>query len=209
MSDYFVFRQWQQDYRRPFSRAPQCQRMLSLTTQGVGEDFQTSGSSRKKIAMTDKMSTKIKLCEWFGHRDESTGPERGDFTSEGFVCTRCGHTHSENEWATPSPAPKIRKVGFILLAVLGMGSACYLPTVIEDAQTYRAVIAEQHACCGFVSESWIERPVTYVMVDEWTKPVWSENATKTERWLTSEGKVSGETRFWRVLQRERVTNVQR
>jgi len=88
--------------------------------------------------MTDKMSTKIKLCEWFGHRDESTGPEPG--------------AEDPQSW--------------FFLAVLGVAVVCYLPTVIEDAQTYRAVVAEQHACCGFVSESWFERPVTYALVDE-------------------------------------------
>ena len=154
------------------------------------------------------MSTKTKFCEWFGHSDESTGPEQGDFPSEGFVCTRCGHTHSENEWATPLPAPKIRKVGFSFLAVFGMAVVCYLPTVIEDAQTYRDAVAKQQACCGFVSESWFERPVTYAMVDEWTTPVWTENVTKTERWLTSEGKVNGETKFWRALQRVPLKTIQ-
>lgn len=152
--------------------------------------------------MTDNISTKRKLCEWFGHRDVSTGPQPGDFPSEGFVCTRCEHTHSENAWASPPPAPRIRKVGLIFLVVFGMALLCYLPTVIEDAQTYRDAVSEQRACCGFVSESRFERPVTYALVDEWTKPVWVENTTKTERWLTSEGKVNGETKFWRSLQRE-------
>lgn len=63
--------------------------------------------------MTDKMSTKIKLCEWFGHRDESTGPEPG--------------AEDPQSW--------------FFLAVLGVAVVCYLPTVIEDAQTY-PVIAE-------------------------------------------------------------------
>ena len=72
------------------------------------------------------MSTKNKFCEWFGHSNESTGPDSGfDFPSEGFVCTRCGHTHSENVWAGPSPAPKIRKVAFFSLVVLGVASALY------------------------------------------------------------------------------------
>lgn len=92
-----------------------------------------------------------------------------------------------------------RRVLFLLPAFT---AACYLPMLIEDASTYRSVIANQHACCGFVSESWVERPVTYAMVDEWTKPVWTENAIKTERWLTSDGIVSGETKFWRLLERQ-------
>ena len=32
VSDYFVFRQWQQDYRTPITRAPQCQTRLSLNS---------------------------------------------------------------------------------------------------------------------------------------------------------------------------------
>lgn len=154
------------------------------------------------------MSGSNKFCEWFGHNDVSTGPDTScDFPSEGFVCTRCGHTHSVNAWATPSPAPKIRKVGFFFLVVLGVGGACYLPTVYEDAETFRAVVAKPNACCGYVSESWFERPVTYFMV-EWSKPSWTENATKTERWLTAEGKVGGEAKFWRLLEREPIASAQ-
>lgn len=73
------------------------------------------------------MSTN-KICDWFGHRDESLGDDRScDFPSERFVCTRCGHTHSENEWARPPQKPKIRKAGFLFL-VLGALVALYLLT---------------------------------------------------------------------------------
>lgn len=96
-------------------------------------------------------------------------------------------------------------VGLFALIALGVGMACYVPTVYRDAQTYRAVVADQHGCCGFVSESWVERPVTYALVDEWSKPAWSENSAKTERWLTSVGTVNGEARFWRILERQPVT----
>ncbi|KZN20565.1 MULTISPECIES: hypothetical protein [Pseudomonas] len=108
----------------------------------------------------------------------------------------------------PTATPKIYKAGYGLLALIGLGFVLYLPTVIDDVKTYRAVASDQHGCCGFVSESPFERPVTYLMVDAWTTPSWSENAAKTERWLTSDGKVGGETKFWRLLQREPITNVQ-
>lgn len=71
--------------------------------------------------------------------------------------------------------------------------------------TYRSVIADQRTCCGFVSESWFERPVTYTLVDEWTTPVWKENAIKNERFLTSDGLISGQTKFWRLLERQPLT----
>lgn len=89
----------------------------------------------------------------------------------------------------------------LLYALLALAVVCYLPVVIQDAVTYREVIVAQHACCGFVPESRIERPVTYAQVDEWTQPIWKENAVKTERWLTSDGIVNGQTKFWRLLER--------
>lgn len=95
------------------------------------------------------------------------------------------------------------KLDFRLFYVLlGLALACYLPTFIQDAVTYSDVVAEKHACCGFVSESRIERPVTYALVDEWTQPIWKENAVKSERWLTSDGIVNGQTKFWRLLERQ-------
>ena len=93
-----------------------------------------------------------------------------------------------------------RHLFFYVLPVLAVAS--YLPTVIQDTVTYRGVVAEQHACCGFVSENWLARPVTYALVDEWTTPVWKENAIKTERFLTSDGIVNGQTKFWRLLERQ-------
>lgn len=96
----------------------------------------------------------------------------------------------------------------VLFAIPALVVAGYLPEVIDDAMTYRSVIAEQHACCGFVSESRFERPVTYALVEEWTQPIWKENAIKTERWLTSEGKVNGETKFWRLLEQRPATTTQ-
>ncbi|MBA1305948.1 hypothetical protein [Stutzerimonas stutzeri] len=152
------------------------------------------------------MSTRNIRCEWFGHANESTGPDRTtDFPSERFVCTRCGHTHSVNEWATPEPAPKIRKA---LLIVIALGLLGYLPTVFQDAQTYRSIVGKKGVCCGFVPESVIARPVTYALVDAWSEPVWRRNEVGTERWLVSEGEVDGELKFWRILERQQITNQQ-
>lgn len=83
-----------------------------------------------------------------------------------------------------------------LLAVL------YLPVVIDDAETYHSVASSDSFCCGFVSENRFERPVTYALVDEWTEPAWTQNAIGSERWLTSDGKVNGVTKFWRIIERQ-------
>ena len=54
------------------------------------------------------MGAANKTCEWFGHREVSTGQQRvDDFTSEGFECVRCGATRSVYEGSPPPPAPKI------------------------------------------------------------------------------------------------------
>lgn len=94
----------------------------------------------------------------------------------------------------------------LLVGGLVLAAGFYAPTVLEDFRTFQAVVGEQHGCCGFVSENWLERPVTYAMV-EWAEPSWSLNAIKTERWLTSDGKVDGQTKFWRVLKREPVAEI--
>lgn len=151
------------------------------------------------------MTSRNWICDWFGHSDESIGSGREDFPSEGFVCRRCEHTHSENEWALPVPPPKIRKVGFWVFGACTLAGIVYLPFVIEDAVLYKSVTS-QPGCCGFVSESWLERPITYLMVDAWTAPVWSENEAKTHRWLTTDGLVKGETKFWRILQKEPIAS---
>lgn len=112
-----------------------------------------------------------------------------------------GHTHSEHEWAPSPPTPKLRKLGLVVLVGLGLSAALYLPILIHDAELYRRV-TNGRGCCGFVSESVMERPVTYALVDEWTTPVWTQNEARTEKWLTSDGIVDGETKFWRILQRQ-------
>ena len=86
--------------------------------------------------------------------------------------------------------------------LFALAATLYLPVLAKDAMTYRSVVTGHFVCCGFVSESWFERPVTYALVDDWTTPMWKENAIKTERWLTSDGMVNGETKFWRLLERQ-------
>lgn len=73
------------------------------------------------------MATRNSICEWFGHREESTGQQPvDDFPSEGFVCVRCGFTHSVYEGSQPPPAPKIRFVVQALLAVALLSALLYL-----------------------------------------------------------------------------------
>lgn len=91
-----------------------------------------------------------------------------------------------------------RQLFGVALAAVMIGFA---PFAVEDAFTYHEVTTGNFKCCGFVSESLFKRPVTYFMVDEWTKPAWTENAIKTERWLVSNGMVNGEMKFWRILER--------
>jgi hypothetical protein len=86
-------------------------------------------------------------------------------------------------------------------------AVCYMAVVADDVRIYRILTSEQHGCCGFVSENRLARPVTYAMVDEWTTPVWSENAVRSERWLTVDGLVNGERKFWRILEREPIVAV--
>lgn len=89
------------------------------------------------------------------------------------------------------------------MALPALAVLFYLPVVIEDAMLFESV-SQQRGCCGFVSENLLERPVTYALVDEWTQPVWTQNAMKSENWLTSDGKINGETKFWRIIERKPV-----
>jgi hypothetical protein len=92
----------------------------------------------------------------------------------------------------------INAIGVIML----LFSIAYVPILIEDVGTYINVSSKNHGCCGFVSENWLSRPVTYALVDKWTEPTWKENTIGTEYWLTSEGLVEGEPKFWRLLERK-------
>ncbi|WP_116894769.1 hypothetical protein [Pseudomonas savastanoi] len=153
-------------------------------------------------------SANEKWCKWLDHRYEYNKPDTAgiDYTSLGHICKRCGDPRSESEWTGPLPGMSRRKKFVLFVVVFTVVTACALPPLAKDAETYLDVIAGK-GCCGFVSESWIERPITYAMV-KWDKPYWSENEARPERWLVSEGKVSGEPKFWRILQREPLTNAQ-
>jgi len=71
---------------------------------------------RPAAAMMELEVMKNKICLWFGHTAESQGVDRtSDFPSENFVCSRCEHQYSVNEWGGPQPKPKIFVYGFRLL----------------------------------------------------------------------------------------------
>lgn len=105
-------------------------------------------------------------------------------------------------------AAKNSQALLLLVVLLGLTFFCYLFVLIEDIQNYRVVSSDQHGCCGFVSESWIQRPVTYAMVDEWLAPVWTVNGDGSELWLTADGLLDGNRKFWRILQRVPVASDQ-
>ncbi|WP_223508729.1 MULTISPECIES: hypothetical protein [unclassified Pseudomonas] len=152
---------------------------------------------------------KGKWCKWLDHRYESDDSYSGrdkDFPSAKYDCKRCGHSQGENEWEGELPGTSLRKKFVICLVVIVVLAACALPLLAKDAEIYLDVVAGK-GCCGFVSESWIERPVTRAMV-EWDNPYWSVNEEKSERWLVSEGMVNGETKFLRILKREPLSNTQ-
>ncbi|TPG89828.1 hypothetical protein EAH72_31105 [Pseudomonas caspiana] len=151
-------------------------------------------------------SAKEKWCKWLDHQYEYVRTNDDHFTSHEYICKRCDDPQSESEWNGPLPGMSRRKKLVVCLVAFVVLAACALPPLAKDAETYLDVVAGK-GCCGFVSESWIERPVTYAMV-KWDKPYWSENEVKPERWIVSEGKVSGELKFWRILQREPLTNDQ-
>lgn len=150
-----------------------------------------------------------KWCKWLDHWYEYDKPDTAggiDYRSEAYVCKRCGDHRSENAWSGPLPGMSRRKMFVVGLVVFVVIAVCALPPIAKDAQTYRDVVAGQ-GCCGFVSESWIERPVTFAMV-KWEKPFWSESESRPERWLVADGMVNGETKFWRILRREPLQTAQ-
>ena len=93
---------------------------------------------------------------------------------------------------------RVKRTLLLSLPVLVLGFCT--PFVVQDIVTYRSV-TQSPGCCGYVSENRLTRPVTYAIVDEWTTPVWTQNAIKSERWLTADGLANGEKKFWRILQR--------
>lgn len=110
-----------------------------------------------------------------------------------------------NTHVVDSPSQWLKANQFLFYALMTLLVAVlYLPVVAEDVDIYLTVSGPNHGCCGFVSESWLERPVTYALVDSWTQPRWTVNTTGTERWLTSDGLIDGQAKFWRILEREPV-----
>jgi len=73
-------------------------------------------------------------------------------------------------------------------------------TIIDDYSIYQSNVSSP-SCCGYVSPSWYERPITHSLV-EWTEPRWTSNATQTENWLVSDGLVNGKVEFWTIWERE-------
>lgn len=102
-------------------------------------------------------------------------------------------------------AAKLRKLDRRLVLAAIAIVICYMPVIIEDARVFNSVTSGQFGCCGYVSENWLARPITYALVDEWTPPTWTRNATGTERWLTSDGIIDGNPKFWRIVRREPAT----
>lgn len=73
------------------------------------------------------MAAHNKFCEWFGHREVSTGQNPvDDHSSEGFKCLRCDATRSVYEGSQPPPAPKIRFYIQALLAIALLGTILYV-----------------------------------------------------------------------------------
>ncbi len=90
------------------------------------------------------------------------------------------------------------------LAILAFPFTFTTLTVIDDIDTYYTNV-NKSGCCGWVSENVLERPFTYLMVDRWSEPKWSLNATATEVWLTVDGYVDSERHFWRILDKREPT----
>jgi hypothetical protein len=111
---------------------------------------------------------KKKWCKWLDHQYEYDRSKDHEFTSHEYICKRCGEPGSENEWIGPLPGVSYHKKFVISLGAVVVLAACALPSLAKDAETYLDVVAGK-GCCGFVLESWIERPVTRAMV-EWDNP---------------------------------------
>lgn len=104
-----------------------------------------------------------------------------------------------------SPGEWLKENKFLFyMLVIFLTAVIYLPVVAEDVDIYLTVSGPNHGCCGFVSENRLARPVTYALVDSWTEPKWTVNAAHTERWLTSDGLIDGQAKFWRILERQPV-----
>jgi hypothetical protein len=151
-------------------------------------------------------ASRKKWCKWLDHEYEHDRLNRDDFTSHKYICKRCGEDQNEDEWNGPLPGVSYRRIFVISLGAIFVLAVCALPFLAKDTETYLDVVAEK-GCCGLVSESWIERPVTRLLA-KWDEPYWSVNDEKTEHLLVSFGIVGGEAKFLRILQREPITNAQ-
>ena len=147
-----------------------------------------------------------KWCKWLDHDYEYVRTTDLEFTSHEYICKRCGDRETESAWKGALPGVSYRKKFVISLGAIVVLAACALPPLAKDAETYLDVVAGK-GCCGFVSDSWIERPFTRAMV-KWGKPSWSVNEEKQERWLVSDGMVNEEIKFWRILKRVPLNNAQ-
>lgn len=102
----------------------------------------------------------------------------------------------------PTPTPRVALVKAVLLTGALVISALLIAlggfVTVADAKLYYRVVANP-GCCGWVEESRLARPWTYLMVDEWTAPAWESGPGNSTEFLTSNGLVHGEMKFWRVL----------
>ncbi|MGF6281891.1 hypothetical protein ABH908_000076 [Pseudomonas frederiksbergensis] len=104
------------------------------------------------------------------------------------------------EEPTPTPRNVLVKAAFLTGALVISALLIALGgfVTVADAQLYYRVV-DNPGCCGWVEESRLARPWTYLMVDEWTEPTWESGPGNTTEFLTSNGIVQGEIKFWRVL----------
>lgn len=147
-----------------------------------------------------------KWCKWLDHRYEYDRTTELGFTSDEYVCKRCGDRETESAWKGALPGMSYRKRIVITLGAIFVLAACALPSLAKDFGIYRDVVAGR-SDKGFVSESWIERPLTRLMAN-WDEAIWSEDKDKAELQLISVGFVGGEAKFWRILQRKPAAYIQ-
>ena len=69
----------------------------------------------------------------------------------------------------------------------------------QDVTIYYSNVNDS-SCCGWVEESVIKRPFTYLMVDSWSEGSWQSNGDKSEEWFVKDGWVDGKVEFWRVVE---------
>ncbi|MGE8063794.1 hypothetical protein [Pseudomonas sp. NPDC089569] len=104
------------------------------------------------------------------------------------------------EEPTATPRVALVKAGLLTSALIISALLIALGgfVTVKDAQLYYRVV-DNPGCCGWVEESRLARPWTYLMVDEWTEPAWESGPGNTTEFLISNGMVHGEIKFWRVM----------